>query len=486
MYHPTLVRSAMVLSVCGWCAPLLLAAGQPGPDRLPNVLFVYIDDLGFRDTGFQGANHYRTPRIDGLAAEGMVFENAYSNGPNCAPSRASLMSGQYTPRHGVFTVGNPARGAAELRRLIPAANRTELDANVVTLGELFRDAGYRTGYVGKWHLGKPGVAGPCEQGFAFNAGGNQTGSPAGGYFPPYRNPQLPDPPEDPASGEYLTERLTREAGNFLQQADPRPFFLFLAHYAVHTPIQARASMTRSFEPAAAEHGFDARYAAMLESVDQSVGTILDQLETLGLSNRTIVIFTSDNGGHGKITDNRPLRGSKGMLYEGGIRVPMCVRWPEQIAPGTRSAEPVSGVDFFETFRMMLHANLPAGQPLDGVDLMPLWRGHTQSLERDAMYWHFPAYLQGRDYPGAPDNRFRTRPCAAIRCGDWKLLEYFEEGAVELYHLGQDPGESINRATDHPGIAADLAGRLKTWQEQIDAPVPRQPNPQFREPADRRP
>ncbi len=451
------------------------AAGEP-----PNVVLIYVDDLGYHDVGFNGAPHYRTPQIDRLAGQGMVFTHAYSNGPNCAPSRACLMTGQLTPRHGIFTVGNSDRGPVEMRRLIPIVNQTTLAAAALTLGELFQAAGYKTAYLGKWHLGKPGATGPREQGFDINVAGNQTGTPAGGYFPPYKNPQLPDPKSiNQGRREYLTERLTREAVDFIDASQSHPFLLVLAHYAVHTPVQARPAVTQKYLDVAQQHGINAKYAAMIESVDDSVGDILQALTTRDLDRNTMVIFYSDNGGHGKITDNSPFRGSKGMLYEGGIRVPLAIRWTGTVPANSRCDVPVSGVDFFETFRTMLSQPPPAGQPLDGADLMGLWTGQQSELQRSALYWHFPAYLQGKEYPGANDPHFRTRPCAAIRSGDWKLIEFYEDGRRELYKLNDDPGETTDVARLNPEITRRLTAELHAWQQQIEAPIPQQPNPEFR-------
>jgi arylsulfatase A-like enzyme len=461
-----------------WAAGCLLAlivcSLLPGDQTArPNVVFIYIDDLGWADVGFLGSESWRTPAIDELAASGMVFTDAYAAAPNCAPSRASLLSGQYPPRHGVYTVGNPARGSARRRRLIPVKNRITLSTDVVTLGELFQSAGYRTGWVGKWHLGQPGQAGPREQGFDVNVGGNHTGSPRGGYFSPWQNPQLPDP----ASPEYLTDRLTEESTGFIRRHHDQPFFLFLSHYAVHTPIQARPELVREFSAAAAAEGWRADYAAMIASVDQSVAALMQCLEELQLRDKTFVVFYSDNGGQAKITSCAPLRGGKGMPWEGGIRVPLAVSWPGRIAAGSRCRVPVHGVDFFQTFRVMLDAETPEQQTLDGIDLMPLLSGTADSPNRD-LFWHFPAYLQGRDYPGAADSWFRARPFGIIRSENWKLIESFEDGQLQLYDLSRDLGETTDVAGEHPELTQRLADRLRQWRSDIGAPVPDRRNPEF--------
>ena len=440
----------------------------------PNVVLIYIDDLGYSDVGFMGAPHYQTPKIDQLAASGMTFTNAYAAAPNCAPSRACLMSGQYSPRHGIYTVGSSQRGKSELRRLVPEKNRTTLPASVTTLGELFQSADYQTAYMGKWHLGSPGKDGPCEQGFDINIGGNKTGTPKGGHHAPYKNPQLPDP----QGPEYLTDRLTDEAIQFVKQNKDDAFFLFLSHYAVHTPVQAKPAITKKYQRNAKRLGINAKYAAMIESVDESVGRIVQTLSELSLTDDTMVIFYSDNGGHGKITDSAPLRGGKGMMYEGGIRVPLAISWPGHIAANSTCDVPIHGVDFFETFRELLDADAPKNQPLDGVDILPLMTGQVASLDR-ALYWHFPAYLEGKNYPGAPDPFFRARPFSIIREGNWKLVETFEDQQVQLFDLANDLGETQDVSQNYPEITQRLADQLKAWRADVNAPVPTLQNPGFK-------
>lgn len=445
------------------------AAGGPPP----NIVFFLIDDLGWRDVGFMGSTYYETPAIDRLAREGTVFTSAYANAPNCAPTRASLMTGQYTPRHGIYTVGEPDRGEARDRKLIPIPNRETLPLSALTLAEALRPAGYVMASMGKWHLGDPPTHGPEEQGFDLNVGGFHAGAPRS-YFSPYRNPQLPDGP----AGEHLTGRLTDEALEFIDANRTRPFFLYLPYYAVHTPIQGKPELVEKYrrkEPSGGQD--DPTYAAMIESVDNGIGRILARLEALGLERNTIVVFTSDNGGHGAITSNTPLRGSKGMLYEGGIRVPLAVRWPG-VVPAARSTDvPVITSDFFPTLLEAAGVARPAGHPLDGESLVPVLRG-ADRLERDAIYWHFPAYLQ--TYRGLP-GPWRTTPAGAIRSGDWKLIEYFEDGRVELYDLRNDLGETRNLAGQMPDRASALRQRLVEWRRAVGAPVPDQPNPEYRAP-----
>ncbi|MDG2105030.1 MAG: sulfatase [Pirellulaceae bacterium] len=468
-----MMRAIGMACFAGLYLGMALASAQADS---PNVVLIYIDDLGYSDVGFMGAPHYLTPQIDQLADSGMIFTNAYAAAPNCAPSRACLMSGQYSPRHGIYTVGNSQRGKSELRRLVPEKNRTTLPASVTTLGELFQSADYQTAYMGKWHLGSPGQEGPLEQGFDINIGGNKTGTPKGGHHAPYKNPQLPDP-EGP---EYLTDRLTDEAIQFIEQNKTDPFFLFLSHYAVHTPVQAKPAITKKYQRNAKQLGINAKYAAMIESVDESVGRITQTLADLSLTDNTMVIFYSDNGGHGKITSNAPLRGGKGMMWEGGIRVPLAISWPGHIAANSQCDVPIHGVDFFETFRVLLNAAAPQNQPLDGVNILPLATGQVASLDR-ALYWHFPAYLEGKNYPGAPDQYFRARPFSVIRKGPWKLVETFEDQRVQLFNLEKDLGETQDVSQDHPEITKRLAEQLKAWRSEVNAPVPDQRNPDFESP-----
>jgi len=456
-----------------------MGAGRTAADtsRTPNFVFILIDDMGWRDVGFMGSRYYETPNIDRLAAQGMVFTDAYANAPNCAPTRACLLSGQYGPRHGVYTVGNSDRGSAAGRKLIPVTNRTTLPAETITLAEAIRPAGYRSASIGKWHLGVDPDSGPVAQGFDVNVAGNLAGNPSS-YFSPYRNKNLPDGPK----GEYLTDRLTEEALAFIEANRARPFFLYLPHYAVHTPIQAKQELVAKYKKKRPDGGQgNPEYAAMIESVDQGVGALLAKLDQLGLADNTVVVFFSDNGGvggyrelgiaGGEITSNRPLRGGKGMLYEGGIREPTIVRWPAKVKAGTRCATPVIGLDFYPTFLEIAGAEKKPGQILDGESLVPLLTG-TGTLKRDAIFWHFPAYLQGSK------GTWRTTPCGVIRSGGWKLIEFFEDNRLELYNLADDIGEAADLAEKMPEKAKELHDRLVAWRKAVNAPVPTEKNPQF--------
>lgn len=449
-------------------------------DERPNIVYIMADDLGYADLGVTGSDYYLTPNLDKLAGESMVFNAAYANCANCAPTRAALMSGMYAPRTGVYTVGNPDRGNASGRMLIPTPNKTKLDEEVVTMAEVLQDAGYTTAHMGKWHLGEGDDGGPTEQGFDINVAGHNGGSPKS-YFSPYKNKYLEDGPK----GEYLTDRLTREAASFIKQQkdSDKPFFLYLPLYNVHTPIQPIKAMAQAADAREkGKHHNNPKYAAMVEAMDQYLGRLLDELEVSGQADNTIVVFTSDNGGYGAVTDVHPLRGSKGMFYEGGIRVPLFVRYPGVTKAGSTSDEPVVLLDFYPTFAEAGKGKLPTTQPVDGESLLPLLRDPKASLERDAIYFHFPCYLQGYSGgEGAEAQRppWRATPCSAIRMGDWKLVEYFETGEVELFNLKADPGERRDVSQPNGIMVTKLHSALKAWRKAVDAPVPTEKNPKYK-------
>lgn len=437
----------------------------------PNIVLVVVDDLGWKDLGFMGSRYYETPHIDQLATEGMVFTQAYAAAANCAPSRACLISGLNTPRHGIYTVANSDRGSPKTRKLIPVANNEYLPDSVYSLAEMFRDNGYATAIFGKWHLGDD----PKDQGFEVNAGGSHRGSPGkGGYFSPYNLDFLKDGPD----GEYLTDRITDEAIGFLQRHGSKPFFLYLPFYAVHTPIMGKKELISHFGKKKGTDGQDrADYAAMVASVDENVGRVLTELDKLGLRKNTMVVFTSDNGGIRDISYQDPLRAGKGSYYEGGIRVPLIVRWPGEVTPGTRCQVPVTNLDFYPTFQNVIGAKRVSPM-LDGVDITPLLEGND--IPERTLYWHFPIYLQAYN-PAEDEGRdplFRTRPGSVIRSGSWKLHEYFENGALELYSLENDIGEKENLADKYPEKVRELYGLLQKWREETGAPVPRALNPEY--------
>lgn len=442
--------------------------------RPPNIVLIVADDLGWTDLGSYGSAYYETPNIDRLAREGMRFTAAYAN-PNCAPTRAALMTGRYGPRTGVYTVGTGARGLERFRQMTPVDNVTDLPLQEMTFAEVLRDAGYATANIGKWHLGGPGHR-PGDQGFGVNVAGNGSGSPRGGYFSPYENPQLPDGP----NGEYLTDRLAAEAVRFIHENARQPFLLYLPFYAVHTPIQGKPGLIARYEakPGGAGHG-NPTYAAMIDSLDQGVGRVLKALDELGLSDSTAVFFYSDNGGVGgysaagvrarlEVTSNAPLRGGKGMLYEGGVRVPLIARVPGSTPPGSTSDVPVMCVDFFPTLLEIARADFRSDRPIDGVSFFDVLRGmEPAAATRPPIYWHFPGYLEGV----AEEGEWRTTPAGAIRAGHYKLIERFDTGEVELYNLQDDIRERNNLADARPAIAEQLRGQLETWRVSVGAEMP---------------
>lgn len=471
--HAPLARAAATLFIAIFASWTSAGCAHESQQGRPNIVLIVIDDLGWNDVGFSGSDYHLTPTVDRLASEGLVFTQGYANAANCLPSRAALMSGAYAPRTGVYTVDPPARGNAKKRRLIPAANTNELGGEFVTLAEVLKERGYATCHVGKWHLGSDtGPSSPEEQGFDRNIAGYHRGHPKS-YFSPYQNPAL----SDGQPGEYLTDRLTQEATQFIEDADGSPFFLYFSTYTVHTPIQPRPDLeTREAARPRGEIHQNASYAAMVAAMDEAVDGILAALEKTGSADDTLVVFTSDNGGHGGVTSMTPLRGSKGMVYEGGIRVPLVVRWPGRVSAGRSTAEPALLFDLYPTLAEAAGAELPLEQPIDGRSLMPVLLGDRETLPERSMYWHFPAYLEryrGMDVP------WRATPCSVIRRGTWKLIEQYETETVELYDLEKDPAEQRNLADDEGAIVAELLADLHAWHARVGAPTRFEANPKYR-------
>lgn len=459
---------------------LLCSAWGVQADERPNIVFIMADDLGLLDLGVTGSDYYKTPNLDAFAVKSTMFRNAYANCANCAPTRAALMSGMYAPRTGVYTVGSSQRGKASDRLLVPTPNKTELDAKFVTLAEVLKAAGYTTAHMGKWHLGE-GETGPLSQGFDINIGGGANGHP-GSYFQPYKNVKLADSPK----GEYLTDRLTQEAAEFIgkQKHAEKPFFLYLPLYTPHTPIQPLPEFVEKVKGRQKGKLHDhEKYAAFIEGMDHFVGRVLNAIDEHGFADNTIVVFTSDNGGHGTYTDQDPLRGSKGMFYEGGIRVPLFVRYPGVAKHGWISDEPVMLLDFYPTFANIAGAELPEDQPVDGLTLLPLLEDPKHArLDREAIFFHFPAYLQGyAGGEGAEAHRppWRSTPCGVIRTRQYKLIEYFETGEVELFSMLAYPREKQDLSKKLPEIRDDLLGKLRAWRDEVDAPVPTEKNPKYK-------
>jgi arylsulfatase A-like enzyme len=459
-----------------WIAVLLVLCGSalPQAQTRPNLLLILADDLGWKDVGYQGTDFYETPNIDRLAQQGMVFTQAYAGAANCAPSRAVLLSGQYTPRHGVYAVDSTLRGPNHLMRMIPIANRSGLQRSTVTLADALKAAGYATGIFGKWHLGGKEGALPNEQGFDMVFDSRAP------------NPNAKrDQPDDP-KGIYS---LTRAAISFIESNQHRPFFAFVSHHAIHTALEARpSSITRFQAKRPGQQHHDPLYAACLYDLDDGVGLLLEKLEQLGLEQNTLVVFTSDNGGTQR-SSQEPLRGSKGGYYEGGIREPFIVRWPGVVKAGTRSTVPVHQADLYPTFLAAASADLPLRHSLDGKSLLPLLKGNG-ALRRPAIFWHFPGYLDTPVIRGR-DPVFRTRPVSVIRKGEWKLHLYHEEWqldggrqkistnrAVELYHIASDIEERRDLAGIERRKRDELLDDLVAWLHAINAPLPVERNPVY--------
>ncbi|MEE2898451.1 MAG: sulfatase [Gemmatimonadota bacterium] len=466
----------MAPSRLGVLCAVLLCSACSAPERAPppNIVLIYADDLGWRDLSVQGSRYYETPNIDRLASEGMRFTNAYANAPNCAPSRAALLSGMYAPRTGIYTVGSAQRGREELRALVPVANETVLRLDVETIAEALSRAGYVSAHIGKWHLGSDGSL-PKDQGFAWSIAGDQQGSPPGYFYPYETGDRYLRDLEQGVEGEYLADRLVDESIRFLEQHSGEPFFLYLSHYSVHTPIQGKADLIERYQdkPPADGQGNPA-YAAMVQSVDDGVGRLITTLDRLGLTENTVVIFYSDNGGFGPVTSMAPLRGSKGMLYEGGLRVPLLVRWPGHVAPGSVTDTPAIGIDFYPTLMELAGATTGVGQPLDGMSLVPVIEGTGELPARD-LFWHFPAYLQADRSVAGP---WRTTPVSAIRRGHHKLLHFFEDDRWELYDLAGDESESRDLVLDMPELTNELQDGLRRWWRETGAFIPTEPNPTY--------
>lgn len=456
----------------------------------PNFVFFLVDDLGYKDIGAFGSSFYETPNIDRLCATGMKFTQGYAACPVCSPTRASILTGKYPTRVGITdyispTGGNQPEQWHRNTPLLPASYQDHLALDEQTIAEVLKQAGYATFFAGKWHLGNEGHW-PEDQGFDINKGGIERGGPYGGdkYFSPYGNPRLEDGPD----GEHLPARLGQETSDFIRANANQPFLAYLSFYSVHTPLISRKDLQEKYEEKAKTVDPDlprwgqegerkvrlvqdhAIYAGMVEAMDQAVGDVLDTLDELGLAENTVVFFMSDNGGlstsEGHPTSNLPLRAGKGWMYEGGIREPMIVRAPRWTAPGSVCDSPVTSTDFFPTMLQM--ANLPLQPELhpDGTTFLPLLRGET--MQRQPMFWHYPHYgNQGGS------------PCGAVRSGDWKLIEWYEDGHLELFNLAEDKSETTNMVEQKPELARSLHQQLVRFRKDTGALMPT-PNPGYTE------
>jgi arylsulfatase A-like enzyme len=467
----------------------ILVCAASAADKPPNFVFILIDDLGWRDLGCYGSTFYEAPNLDSLAGSGMRFTSAYAACPVCSPTRASIQTGKYPARlHTTDYFGGPQPEQAAVqprfknRKLLPAPYVDRLSNDEVTIAEVLKKAGYATFFAGKWHLGPKG-SWPDSHGYDVNKGGWRGGSPAS-YFSPYANPTLSDGPP----GEHLDTRLALETADFIAAHADHPFFAFLSLYDVHIPLQAQPDLKAKYADKAKQVHYDGArdlvegqshvrqvqdhptYAAMVEMMDRAVGTVLNSLSTAGVADRTVVIFTSDNGGlstaEGAPTSNVPLRAGKGWMYEGGIRVPLIIRWPGVTKPASVCDQYIISTDYYPTILEM--ASLPphAEQHRDGKSFASLLRGGTH-FDRGPIFWHYPHYgNQGGS------------PAAAIRDGGWKLIEFFEESRVELYHLTNDVSEQHDFANSEPERAAAMLAQLHRWRKSTGAAMT-SPNSNFR-------
>ena len=447
---------------------VFLSVSTFAQSKKPNIIVIMIDDMGWRDVGFMGSKYYETPNIDALASKGMVFTDAYASAANCAPSRASLMSGQWTPRHGIYTVGTSARGQSRDRKLIPIKNNEYIPKDNLLFPKVLRDAGYITCHAGKWHLSDN----PITHGFDVNIGGNHAGNP-GSYYPPYKKVPLEAPTDD----KYLTELIMDRTLDFVKTTNKKPFFLYYSPYAVHTPIQPVKSLLYKYDNKTSWNGQNnPQYATMVENLDIQIGRLITVLRALNKLENTLILFSSDNGGVYTITKQRPLRAGKGSYYEGGIREPLFAFWHKKIEAGTKSDYPVSNLDFYPTILEAAGINVPMDKVLDGQSILPLLVQGKRLKERP-LFWHFPIYLEsGNDE--SQDSLFRCRPGSAIRLGNWKLIEYFENNDFELYNLKNDIGERDNLINSHPIKVQKLLTILANWRKEVNAVVPTELNPKY--------
>ncbi len=454
----------------------------------PNVLFILVDDLGLNDLSCTGSEYYETPNIDQLADQGIVFTQGYAACRVCSPSRASIFTGKFTARHGITDwigarTGTDWRKSNRYDKLLPANYIHELPKKDFTLAETMKSSGYKTFFAGKWHLGNKGSY-PEDHGFDINVGGWEKGSPIGGYYSPWKNPNL----ENKQNGENLSMRLARETASFIKENQDTAFFAFLSFYAGHGPIQTTQEKWEKYRNKAenkglAKKGFKMErvlpirqtqdnpiYAGLVESTDDAVGVVLDARKETGLEDKTIVIFTSDNGGVASgdafSTSNLPLRGGKGYQWEGGIREPYFIKVPWLKDNSANISYPVTGADFYPTILDLTNINLIPNQHVDGISLKPIMENKDNSMPERSLFWHYPHYgNQGGE------------PSSIIRDGDWKLIHYWEDGRKELYNLKSDPGEQNDLTQKHAQISQQLSKKLLAWLSEVGAEFPSE-DPEF--------
>lgn len=452
------------------CLPGLLVSGdiqtvsavESKTDKNPNILVILIDDAGYNDFGFMGSKEMQTPNIDALTSEGVVFTDAHVAATVSSPSRACLITGRYGHRFGYEC------------NLSDRTNGLPLEEE--TIAEVFKTNGYRTAAIGKWHLGSDldgSKTGPLSQGFDYNIAGDRAGSPYSYFYPYCRKQKCHLGLDEGSEGEYLTDRLTSEAIKFVEQTKDKPFFLYMAHHAVHTPLKAPQTLVDKYQKKTkGKYQTNAIYAAMVENLDWNVGRLCHAIDSLGLSENTLIVFYSDNGGAAAATNNFRLRGAKGMPYEGGIRVPLIMKYPRKIKAGTVVSEPVTGVDFYPTL-VALTGGIP-DNGLDGENIFDRMKKGTSKVQR-ALFWHFPAYLEG--YQGLGKD-FRATPYSIIRSGDWKLIYYYEDKSMELFNLKNDRMERNNLVNLQPTLAKELYTRLMKWLIDTRADIPTELNPAY--------
>ena len=449
---------------------LLSSCNKESLDK-PNIILIVADDLGWSDLSYMGSKYYETPNIDKLSKSGMTFYNGYASSANCAPSRATMLSGKYHTEHGIYTVRNSDRGSRKTRKIIPIETKTTLDLDFFVIPEMLKEMGYTNGHFGKWHLGDVGFH-PEQSGFDVNIGGNRHGGP-GGYFAPYPNPELENEPK----GEYLTDRIGDEVVKFIDQNKENNFFAYVPFFSVHTPIQSKPDYQKKYSNKESnEYHNRPDYAGMIQSLDENIGKILDKIDTLNLSENTLIIFTSDNGGIRAISNQYPLRAGKGSYYEGGIKVPMIFSWKGKIEAETDSYERISNLDFYPTIKNLV--GYKESIDLDGEDLTPIFKG--EKLKKRELYFHFPIYLEPYrvQLDSGTDPLFRTRPGTVIIKDNWKLHHYYEDNKFELYNLEKDISESKNLVEINKEKKTELLMDLNNWRKAKNAPIPSKLNPYY--------